>query len=206
MASSASFQGSTTSSAHHGAAEATDSDAATLMARRAGRRSGKAKAAVIARRTRKEQLRSNKAVRAEATRRGLDAQHMTGGGGRPVLMASQQMERAAELQDPEVRAELNRRVREYERKCLPVTGSARFRRRVRMQGNRPRTNRLRANGVRAVQEQCARDVTRCGNPAGGYAGVPTVIQRHTRVSRCDVPKISNLNNALRCPDRKIYPS
>jgi hypothetical protein len=23
---------------------------------------------------------------------------------------------------------------------------------------------------------------------------------------CDVPKISNLNNALRCPDRKLYPS
>jgi hypothetical protein len=41
---------------------------------------------------------------------------MTGGGGRPVLMASQQMERAAELQDLEVRAELNRRVRECERK------------------------------------------------------------------------------------------
>jgi hypothetical protein len=43
---------------------------------------------------------------------------MTGGGGRPVLMASQQMERAAELQDPEVRAESNRRVREGERKCF----------------------------------------------------------------------------------------
>jgi hypothetical protein len=33
-------------------------------------------------------------------------------------MASQQMERAAELQNPEVRAELNRRVRECERKCF----------------------------------------------------------------------------------------
>jgi hypothetical protein len=33
-------------------------------------------------------------------------------------MASQQMERAAELQDPEVRAELNRRVSECERKCF----------------------------------------------------------------------------------------
>jgi hypothetical protein len=51
-------------------------------------------------------------------RRGFDAQRMTGGGGRPVLMASQQMERAAELQDPEVRAELNRRIRECERKCF----------------------------------------------------------------------------------------
>jgi hypothetical protein len=43
---------------------------------------------------------------------------MTGGGGRPVLMASQQMEKVAELQDPEVREELNRRVRECERKCF----------------------------------------------------------------------------------------
>jgi hypothetical protein len=33
-------------------------------------------------------------------------------------MASQQVERAAELLDPEVRAELNRRVRECERKCF----------------------------------------------------------------------------------------
>jgi hypothetical protein len=33
------------------------------------------------------------------------------------MMASQQVERAAELQDPEVRAELNRRVRECKREC-----------------------------------------------------------------------------------------
>jgi hypothetical protein len=33
-------------------------------------------------------------------------------------MASQQMERAAELQNPEVQAELNRHVRECERKCF----------------------------------------------------------------------------------------
>jgi hypothetical protein len=51
-------------------------------------------------------------------RRGFDVRRKTGGGGRPVLMASQQMERAAELHDPEVRAELNRRVRECERKCF----------------------------------------------------------------------------------------
>jgi hypothetical protein len=43
---------------------------------------------------------------------------MTGGGGKLVLMASQQMERAAGLQDPEVRAELNRHVRKCERKCF----------------------------------------------------------------------------------------
>jgi hypothetical protein len=48
----------------------------------------------------------------------FDVQCKTGGGGRPVLMASQQMERAAELQNPEVRAELNWHVRECERKCF----------------------------------------------------------------------------------------
>jgi hypothetical protein len=57
MTSRASFQGLTTSSARRGAAEATDSDAAMLLARRARRRSGEAKAAVIARRIWKEQLR-----------------------------------------------------------------------------------------------------------------------------------------------------
>jgi hypothetical protein len=36
---------------------------------------------------------------------------------------------------------------------LPVADSARFRRRVRMQGNRPRASKLRANGVRAEPEQ-----------------------------------------------------
>jgi hypothetical protein len=46
MASRASFQGLTTSSAQRGAAEATDSDAATSLARRVGRRSCGAKAAV----------------------------------------------------------------------------------------------------------------------------------------------------------------
>jgi hypothetical protein len=86
--------------------------------RRAGRRDGEAKATVIAQRVRKEQLRSGKAVKAEVTRCGFNVQRKTGGGGRPVVMASQQMERTAELQDPEVRAELNRRVRECERKCF----------------------------------------------------------------------------------------
>jgi hypothetical protein len=118
MASRASFQGSTTSSAQRGVTEATDSDAATVMARRVGRRSGEAKATVIARRAREEQLRSGKAVRAGVTRHGFDAQRKTSGGGKSTLMASQQMERAAELQNPEVRAELNRRVRECERKCF----------------------------------------------------------------------------------------
>jgi hypothetical protein len=50
-----------------------------VMARQAGRRSGEAKAAVIARRIWKKQLRSGKAVRARVTRRGFDAQRKTGG-------------------------------------------------------------------------------------------------------------------------------
>jgi hypothetical protein len=52
-----------------------------------------------------------------------------------------------------------------------------------MQGNRPRASKLKASGVRAVQEQCAGDATKRGGPAGGYAGVPAVFQQHTRVSR-----------------------
>jgi hypothetical protein len=51
-----------------------------------------------------------------------------------------------------------------------------------VQGNRPRTSRLRASGVRAEREQRAGDATRRGDPAGGYAGVPTVFLQHTRVS------------------------
>jgi hypothetical protein len=86
------------------------------MAKRARRRSGEAKAAIITRQIWKKQLRSGKAVEVEVTRRGFDVQHKTGGGSKPALMASQQMERATKLQDPEVRAELNRRVRECERK------------------------------------------------------------------------------------------
>jgi hypothetical protein len=57
-------------------------------------------------------------VEAGATQHRFDAQRKTGGSGRPALMASQQMDRTAELQDPEVRAELNRRVRECERKSF----------------------------------------------------------------------------------------
>jgi hypothetical protein len=74
-----------------------------VRARQAGRRSCEAKAE----------------VGAVVTRRGFDAQRKTGGGGRPALMASQQVAggKEAELQDPEVRAELNRHVRECEREC-----------------------------------------------------------------------------------------
>jgi hypothetical protein len=58
-----------------------------------------------------------KAVRIGVTQRGFDAQRKIGSGGKPTLMASQQLERTAKLQDPEVRAELNRRVRGCEREC-----------------------------------------------------------------------------------------
>jgi hypothetical protein len=57
-------------------------------------------------------------VRAGATQRGFDAQRKTGVGGRPAMIASQQVERTMELQNLEVRAKLNRRVRKCERKCF----------------------------------------------------------------------------------------
>jgi hypothetical protein len=76
-------------------------------------------------------------VEAGAMRHGFDVQRKTGDGGRSNQRASQQVERTAELQDPEVRAELNWRVRECERKCLSVAGSTRFSKRVRVQDNRP---------------------------------------------------------------------
>jgi pentatricopeptide repeat protein len=85
--------------------------------RRAGRRGGDRM-----RRARRSHAWRAPFIHAEvevgATQRRFDAQRKTGGGGRPALMASQQMERAAELQNPEVRAELNRHVRECERKCF----------------------------------------------------------------------------------------
>jgi hypothetical protein len=51
-----------------------------------------------------------------------------------------------------------------------------------MQGNRPRACRLGASGVRTERKQRARNATRCGGPAGGYASVPTVFLQHTRLS------------------------
>jgi hypothetical protein len=64
-----------------------------------------------------------------------------------------------------------------------MASSARFRRRVRVQGNRPRASRLRARGAGAEQEQRAGDATRRDGLAGGYAGVPAVFRQHTCVSR-----------------------
>jgi hypothetical protein len=65
---------------------------------------------------------------------------------------------------------------------LPLAGSAHFRRRMRVQDNRPRTSRLRASGVRAEREQHAGGATRRDDPAGGYAAVPAVFQQHTCMS------------------------
>jgi hypothetical protein len=52
-----------------------------------------------------------------------------------------------------------------------------------VQGNRPRTSRLRARGVKTEREQRAGDAAKRGSPAGSYAGVPVVFQWHTCVSR-----------------------
>jgi hypothetical protein len=51
-----------------------------------------------------------------------------------------------------------------------------------MQGNRPRACRLGAVGVGAEQKRSIGDAIRRGGPAGSYASVPAVSQRHTRVS------------------------
>jgi hypothetical protein len=78
-----------------------------------------------AKRRRRPDATSSKEPRCSQARRapfvyaevGTGATRKTGDGGRPALMESQPVERAAELQDPEVRTELNRRVRECEQKC-----------------------------------------------------------------------------------------
>jgi hypothetical protein len=44
-----------------------------------------------------EAAQRHEAVGAGVMRHGFDAQHKTGGGGRPALMVAQQVERAAEL-------------------------------------------------------------------------------------------------------------
>jgi hypothetical protein len=92
-------------------------EGAVLMQAGLGRRKGGG--AVRARQAGRRSCEAKAEVGAGVTRRGFDAQRMTGGGGRPVLMASQQVAggKAAEFQDPEVRAELNRHVRECEQEC-----------------------------------------------------------------------------------------
>jgi hypothetical protein len=95
-----------------------------VMVRQAGRRGGKAKAATgcdelggaRCSQARRAPLIHAK-VEARVARHGFDTQRKTGGGGKPALMASQQVERTAELQDPEVRAELDWRVRGCKREC-----------------------------------------------------------------------------------------
>jgi hypothetical protein len=88
-----------------------------------------------------------------------------------------------ELPPPMQRSKQEQRDAGSTRDAGLTANSVRFRRRVRMQGNRPRACRLGAIGVGAEQKRCTGDATKCGDPAGGYAGVPAVFQRHTRVSR-----------------------
>jgi hypothetical protein len=64
-----------------------------------------------------------------------------------------------------------------------TANSVRFRRHVRMQGNRPRACRLGAVGVGAEHKRGTGDATKRGGPAGGYVGMPDVFQQHTCVSR-----------------------
>jgi hypothetical protein len=97
-------------------------------------------------------------------------------------MASQQVERAAKLQDRRSGRIWTGTSTGASESVPPAAGSARFRRRRRVQGNRPRASGLRASGVRTVREQCAGDATGRGGPAGSYAGVPAVFQWHTCVS------------------------
>jgi hypothetical protein len=97
-------------------------------------------------------------------------------------MASQQVERTAELQDPKVRVELDWRIHRVRARVFrrrPVH----FRRRVRMQGNRPCASRLGASGAGAERERCTGAAAKRGGPAGGYAGVPTLFLQHTCMSR-----------------------
>jgi hypothetical protein len=81
-----------------------------------------------------------------------------------------------------------RRSRQEQRDASPthdaglMVGSVRFRRRMRMQGNRPRACRLGAVDARAEQKWRTGNATKRGDPAGGYAGVPTVFLQHTHVS------------------------
>jgi hypothetical protein len=83
---------------------------------------------------------------------------------------------------------LMRRSRQEQRDAGPTrdagltAGPIRFRRCVRVQDNRPRACRLGAVGVGAEQKRRTGDVIRRGGPAGSYASVPAVSQRHTRVS------------------------
>jgi hypothetical protein len=114
--------------------------------RRAGRGGGESKATVIARRAWKEQLRSGKAVRTGVTRRGFNAQRKTGS-----KVAEPGGPSGIEPARPQMRARVFYR--------WPARLD--FRRRVRVQGNRPRASKLRASGAGAEQEQRRRcDQTR----------------------------------------------
>jgi hypothetical protein len=82
----------------------------------------------------------------------------------------------------EVRAELDWRVRGCERECSTDGQLDSIPQACARQGNRSHASKLRDSGVRTEQEQRTGDATRRGDPAGGYAGVPTMFLQHTRVS------------------------
>jgi hypothetical protein len=84
------------------------------------------------------------------------------------------MERAAELQNPEVQAELNRYVRECERKCFAsgwLSSIPQASARASQQATR---EQVKGQWCESSTGQCAGDATEHDDPAGGYAGVPTV--------------------------------
>jgi hypothetical protein len=87
-----------------------------------------------------------------------------------------------ELPPPMQRSKQEQRDAGSTRDAGLTADSVRFRRRVRMQGNRPRACRLGVIDAGAEQKRRTGDATKRDGPAGGYAGVPTVFPQHTRVS------------------------
>jgi hypothetical protein len=98
-------------------------------------------------------------------------------------MVSQKVERAAELQDPEVRAGLDWHVRECERECSAGGRLGSFPQacaRARQQATR---DRLRARGAGAERERRTGAVPRRGGLAGNCACMPEVFLQCMCVSR-----------------------
>jgi hypothetical protein len=93
------------------------------------------------------------------------------------------MERAAELQNPEVQAELNRRVRECKRKCFASGRLGSIPQASARASQQATREQVKGQWCESSTGQCVGDATGRGDPAGGYAGVPTVFLWHTCVSR-----------------------
>jgi hypothetical protein len=90
--------------------------------------------------------------------------------------------RLGELPPPMQRLKQEQRDADPTRDAGLTAGSVRFHRRVRMQGNRPCACRLEAVDAGAEQKRRTGDATKRSDPAGGYAGVPTVFLQHTHMS------------------------